>query len=256
MTSINKALKILDLYLDSRKPIGISEAAKSVGLSAATTHRIITILSEHGLLEQLSMRGKYYINRKKILSITKFIFPNLSIRNIAWPFLQELSMRIEECSQVAIRLGDVAYKDDYLYTGHKSAQALTVSGAGEKIINLYSSVTGKVLLAYMTDSELHEYFKNVALTPFTRKTITNREVLIKHLKTIRNTGIAFENEEYEVGLGGVAVPVFDVDGSVNASIGIIAPIARVNKTKLQEFSLVLKETAIKISNVLKMGHIY
>ena len=253
MTSINKALKILDLYLYNRKAIGISEVANSVGMSMATVHRIIHTLVERGYLEQLSPRGKYYFNKQKILSISKILLPNLSIINIIWPYLRELSKELQECAEVATRLGDVAYKDDYLYTKFEPLQALTVSGPSESIVSLYCTVTGKVLLAYMTDYELQEYLKNVELKPFTPNTIINPENLKEQLKIIRDKGVAFDNEEYEMGIIGVAVPITDAAGPV-ASIGIIAPTARYDHNKLNEFSVVLKEYALKISNYLRTGN--
>lgn len=69
----------------------------------------------------------------------------------------------------------------------------------------------------------------------------------KHLRIVRETGIAFDDEEYEVGVRCIAAPIFDSRGSILAAVGISGPSARITDDKKAKFSTLVKDTGEKIT---------
>ncbi len=247
MELIKRAFGVLDLFLDKQEPMGVSQVAKIVNINPTTTYRIMSALVKCGYLEQLNKRGKYFISTKKLMSLSGVVTPSLKIRYIAFSFLWELSTKVHEITQIAIRIGNVAFKDDVMY----SDNMLNLPPSREKIVDLHSTGTGKIFLAEMSDPEFQDYCQNITIRPLTPNTITDQSKLKEHLKKVKEDGIAYDFEEHELGVDCVAVPVKDSDGNVVAAIGIIVPPIRVNSQKISTFSRTLKIYANKVSRAIK-----
>jgi len=247
MGAIDKALAVLDLFLNRPEPMGVSEVAQLAKLDPATAYRIIASLVKGGYLEQLVKRGKYAISTEKLMAFSSVTTPSLKVRNMSLSFLQELSNKVRETTQIAVRLGNVAFKDDFLY----SSNILNVRPSRERIIDLYSTGTGKIFLAEMSEEEFEEYCRNIIIRPVTPNTVTDRGKLKKHLKKIKKEGISYDFEEHELGIVSVAVPVRDAEGNAAAAISIIAPSVRMSSQRLAAMGKILKDYARKISRAIK-----
>jgi DNA-binding IclR family transcriptional regulator len=245
MSALKKALKILDLFMDTEDSLGLTEVAKVTGLNTATVYRILAVLEKGGYLER--QKRKYSFSSKKIITLSKVILARLRIRNIALPFLHDLSQAVDETTQLAVSLGSVAYNIDTVYT----TQMLNVRPSNESTIDLYSTGTGKIFLSYMSESEFQNYCNIVVFTPKTTNTITDLNELRGEFKKIKRDGVSFDQEEHILGIVGVAAPVTDSNGKIVAAIGIIAPRFRMDRQKTAEIGVTVKEYAAKLSDALK-----
>jgi IclR family acetate operon transcriptional repressor len=91
---------------------------------------------------------------------------------------------------------------------------------------------------------------SLVITPRTHHTITDKDVLIKQMHEVRRTGVAFDDEENEIGLRSVAAPIRDWEGRVVAAISIIGPTARITKQRLSELAPIIKDYAFRISQAM------
>jgi IclR family KDG regulon transcriptional repressor len=246
MNAISKALEVLDLFLKTSEALGVIEVSRLTGLNSATTYRIVSTLVKCGYLEQLGKRGKYLINTTKLLECSSIATPSLKIRNLAIPFLRELSSQIRETTQIAIPLGNVAFKEDFAFVDN----ILNVQPSRENIIDLYSTANGKVFLAYMSDEEFREYCESTDIKPKTPHTITDWSVLKKHLNKIRREGISFDNQEQRIGVVSIGAPVKGPDSKVIAAISVIAPSARIDLNDNGKTVDLIKECAARISQAI------
>jgi IclR family pca regulon transcriptional regulator len=85
---------------------------------------------------------------------------------------------------------------------------------------------GKLLLAALPDADVRARYRDNALFPMTRHTITDLDALLQHLRHIRDTGYAIAEEELELGLWGIAVPLTAHDGTVLGAISVSVPKVR------------------------------
>ncbi|MEM8976935.1 MAG: IclR family transcriptional regulator [Pseudomonadota bacterium] len=99
----------------------------------------------------------------------------------------------------------------------------------------HARASGKLLLAMASQEELSRYLEHHAFTKRTSNTITSRAALDKELKRIREEWFATDNEEYELGLTCLAVPLGEVPSTL--AVGISAPTSRL----LEHFDTRLKQ---------------
>ena len=86
----------------------------------------------------------------------------------------------------------------------------------------YCTSLGKVLLAFLPDSERDDVLERTTFARRGPNTRTSKTALLAELRRIRETGIAVNNEELAYGLRSVAVPVFSAGGEVVAALNLAA----------------------------------
>jgi IclR family transcriptional regulator, KDG regulon repressor len=245
MDAINKAFEILDVFFETENDLSITELAKITKISTSTSHRIASILVDRGYIEQNQKRGKYFLSNQKLVFLSKVVRKRLKIRNIALPFIKELSQIVNEATLMSLRRGQMVYVVDFV-----NPDRLLNITPDSSTYNLYSTGIGKVFLSSMSEKDLDEYLSGILLKPRTPNTISDINELKRQLKIIAREGIAYEYEEHEMGLSMIAAPVFDWDQNVAAAIGVLGPSARISRERMAEISPVLKQYAQKISDAL------
>jgi len=245
VNSVDKALEVLEVFLKHGPSIGVSELSALSGLNVGTTHRIASTLVRKGYLRQTNKRGKYSLGLK-FLDFGEVFRSTFSIREVAYPFLEKLHRLIGEAVILAVLDGNEVVRADLLRSSH----LLGVTFNGPTKVHAPSTGVGKMLLANMPEQELERYLSSHPLDSYTPYTITDPTELKKQLKVINREGIAFDEEEREIGLRSIAGPIRDCDGSTVASIGILVPTVRITRQRLEELVPTIKRYALEISRAL------
>jgi len=97
----------------------------------------------------------------------------------------------------------------------------------------YCTSMGRVLLAYLPTEQLEQYLSKATLTPHTTRTITTVEKLRLALRNVRRNGYALVDQEYEVGLRSLAVPVYAASGRVVATLNLSGNAPRLSVLEMQ-----------------------
>ena len=242
MDSINKAFEIFEVFLNNDEELSINNISKLSSINPGTVHRITSILVKRGYVIQPKRRGKYSLSTVKVVDFARIVRQKLKIKSIAAPYLRELSHNVDEAVAIANLLGHVAFNIVVINQDHISG--LRPDSA---TLNLYSTGLGKIFLAYMSDKELQDYTQSVTLRPRTVNTVIKIDDLKKQLKQIRRDGVAFEDEEHELGIRTVSAPVRDWENNVAAAISIIGPSVRMTKQRMLNIAPMVKGYALKIS---------
>ncbi|RYE73955.1 MAG: IclR family transcriptional regulator, partial [Oxalobacteraceae bacterium] len=90
-----------------------------------------------------------------------------------------------------------------------------------------------VMLAHLTPDQLDAYLARVPLKPMTKHTVTTQKKLRAMLAAARADGYAVNDEELELGLRSIAVPVRGVSGKVLAALNCGAQSSRVSVAQLE-----------------------
>jgi IclR family pca regulon transcriptional regulator len=107
---------------------------------------------------------------------------------------------------------------------------------------------GRVLLAYLPPEQLEHYLAKVVLTPHTTRTITSIEKLRLALRNVRRNGYALVDQEFEVGLRSLAVPVYSNSGRVVATMNLSGNAPRLSVLEMQSrFLAPLRNAASELS---------
>jgi IclR family transcriptional regulator, KDG regulon repressor len=244
MNLINKAFNILDVFLDHGPELSLEEISKHSGINKATTRRIAIMLIQNNCLRQPVKRGKYSLGMR-FLDFSGAIKKNNGVISVASPILVKLGNKMNESVGIAIWDGASAALCQFFLAD----QILKVVPEEGTKLGMYYSSLGKAILAELTESEQQRYLDG-RLQRITENTITNREKLKQQLAKIRDEGIAFDDEEYAIGVRGVAVPLKSSRGELLGAIGMVGPSARISQTRLKEWVPLLRNCAQEISRQL------
>ena len=217
--SIERGLAILSTFKPNRPLLGVSELAREVGLGRSTTHRYVATLSSLGYLEQDPPSRKYRLG-PKVIDLGFSAINSMELRSISQPYLQRLSDETGYTANMAI-LDDT----DIIYIERcRSAK----KGPSEVELDLhigsrlpaYCTSMGRVLLAFLPLDQLEQYLARVVLTAHTPRTVSSVEKLRLALRNVRRHGYALVDQEYEIGLRSLAVPVYSPTGRVVATLNL------------------------------------
>jgi IclR family transcriptional regulator, pca regulon regulatory protein len=259
VVSLGRGLDIIKAFgtsnRDSERPsnmrpsdaLTLSEVAEKTGLARAVVRRFLYTLVELGYV---ITDGKYFRLTAKILDLGYAYLSSFSLPKIAERFLEEVTLETKESSSASVLDGD-----EIVYVARvQTRRIMSVSlGIGSRLPAFCTSM-GRVLLANLPADALEKYLKSTKFQRFTEKTISDSEMLRKELSSVFKQGYALVDQELEIGLRSLAVPVFAGGGRAVAAINIGTQAARISKSEvLQQFLPVLRKAAKNISSCL--GHL-
>jgi len=246
MSTIKKALQVLQVFLDNKSQFSVSEMAIYSGLSTNAVYRIASLLREEGYLSQQNKRGKY-VPGPKFLEFGNLARDMLNIEDLSRPYMSKLNNLTDETVQLAILDGEKAIHIAN-FPGKQKLRIVTEVNAD---LPLYCTGVGKIFLAYMSEVELERYFSKMSkLHIYTPNTITDQDVLVGHLSRVRKDGIGIEREEYTPGIVDIAAPIKNGIGRVVAALGVLIPEPRATDQRVAELVPLIKNAATEISKAL------
>jgi IclR family pca regulon transcriptional regulator len=225
--SLSRGLSLIEAFHGEREGLTVSAAAGKTGLSRAAVRRLLITLESLGYAERT---GSLFRLTSRILRLGFSFVTSNAIAELALPLLAQVSERIHESSSVSLLDGD-----HIVYVARSAPRrVMTIDlGVGSRL-PAYCTSMGRVLLAALPPEELTRYLGNVRLHKHTPKTVVDRERLGRLLKKVRTSGYALVDEELEVGLRSIAVPVTSRSGRVVAAMNSGVPAARVSAAQLME----------------------
>jgi IclR family transcriptional regulator, KDG regulon repressor len=243
--SVERAMDILELFLTSSPELSVKEISEKMRLSKSTVHGFIKTLEHRGYLDQNPVDLKYRLGMR-LFELGNEVSNNLDIKKIAQPIIRELVAKINETVHLAVLSGD-----EVIYTEKvEGPGALRMYSQVGKRVLIHCTGVGKAILAFLEDQEIDRILAKASLESFTQFTLTNKEDIKEHLKVIRLQGYAEDKEEIELGLRCVAVPIFDYQGKVIASLSCAGPTMRLSDARLDDVIQDLKNAALEISRLM------
>lgn len=209
---------LLGILASQAAPVGLKLLAGESGLNISTVHRILGALSTIGLVEH--QPGGFYRLGLRWLEYGNLVRERLQIRDVARPFIEQLHEQLGEPVNLAIRDGD-----EIIYLDRAAANAARVRvfyRVGSRA-PLHLTSLGKLFLAEESTDQVEAYAKRTGLPGNTEHSLTRLTALNKALALVHREGVAFDNEEAELGLRCVAAPVRDDQGLLVAAISVSSP---------------------------------
>ncbi|MFN3133975.1 MAG: IclR family transcriptional regulator [Candidatus Kryptonium sp.] len=247
-SSIEKAFAILSVFSQNggRFELGVGEISKVLKMHKSTVHRFLRSMEKIGVIEKNNETGKYRLGLK-LYELGNSVSLKKIMVDRARKYLEDLHWYLNETVHFAtLKNGEVAYLDKII----ADRNFVIISEVGKRL-PAHCTGLGKVMLAFLPESEVRRIIKEKGLKRFTKNTITNRKDLFEELKKIRERGYAIDNEEIEDGLRCIAAPIFNGEGKVIAAVSISGPSSRINEATYDEYSKYVIKTAKLISEELK-----
>jgi len=246
--SLFKALDIIEAISETGE-MGIRELSERMGFPPATTHRIVSALTEKGYLQKSETSHRYSLSRK-FLQLADGIQPNSELSSIARPFLEQLMEKSGENANLCVHNGMDAIYIDHVPSRKHNLRIFTQVGGNAP---LYASGVGKVFLSFMDNKQLENYLKAVEFKSLTPHTLTTPAALRHQIEMIRDQGYAVDDQEKELGVRCVAASLLNHRGDIEAAISISGAAQRITDRRLPGLGLMVKETAGKLS--YRLGYV-
>lgn len=221
MAGLAKGLAVLEAFGPETPRLTISDAARATGLSRAAARRCLMTLVEAGYL---AFDEKFFTPTPRVVRLGAVYAEAVPLPQLAGPHLLALREALDESVSLAVMEGD-----ESLFVAR--SEVSRVFSAGVRVgarLPLYASATGYVLLAGLDENALDAYLERVEMVACTPRTIVDPGRLRERIAQVREEGVAVSDEELEVGLFALAVPVRDSRGDMVASISVSAAAARLD----------------------------
>ncbi|HWW69738.1 MAG TPA: IclR family transcriptional regulator C-terminal domain-containing protein [Duganella sp.] len=244
MTSLARGLAVVQAFSDSRKPQTIANISQKTGIPRAAVRRCLHTLRELGYVDA---ELNNFSLRPKVLTLGYSYLSSTPLTVSAQPYLNDISRTLNESSSMAVlEDGEVLY-----VARAATSRVMSVALNTGSRLPAYCTSLGRVMLAHLPPDELERYLAKTKLRAMTENTVTNPKRLREILADVRRDGYAINDEELELGLRSIAVPVRGASGQVLAALNVGAQAARVSVKQLEkEFLPVLVRGAQELAILL------
>ena len=227
LESLIRGLNILSLFTRETPALTLAEITTASGLNKTTVFRILSTLQVAGYLKR-EPDTKRYRPGLKVLQLGFTAITSLEIRQIARPFLEQLSQQVCEAVSLSVLDGpDIVYVDRVRYQRIVGV----ILGMGSRLPAHCTSM-GKAMMAYLPVEQLHQQLDEAELIPRTSNSMVDRDVIENELLRVRAQGFATNDEELEMGLRAVAAPIWDNSNRVVAAINISGSTSTISRERM------------------------
>ena len=251
MDRIERVVNILDYLALSKKPCGVTEISKKLHIDKSSVSRILSSLERQQWVFQLP--DSTYDLGNKSLEFSFSVLSRIELRKVSKPHLIELNNITKESACLNFRMGFEDILLDQVECKHVVRAVLELGQKGP----LWKGATGKVMLAYMADSEVEEVIDHLRKSDdsvLASGEVLDIDQLLAQLPEIKKQGFAISVGERSVAATNIASPIIDNNNNVIGTISITGPLPRFNEKVARSFSHVVKQAAQEIS--MKLGANY
>jgi IclR family pca regulon transcriptional regulator len=244
MTSLARGLAVIRAFSDQRRSLTIAQISHKTGIPRAAVRRCLYTLKQLGYADS---DGNNFSLKPKVLTLGYSYLSSTPLTVSALPFLNQISRTLNESCSLA-----VLDENEVLYVARSAtSRIMSVALNTGSRLPAYCTSLGRAILAHLPPEELDAYFTRVKLKAYTDRTVVSAKRIRELLEDVRKDGYALVEEELEVGLRSIAVPVRGASGQVIASLNVGAQAMRVSSRQMKnEFLPVLLRGAQEMAVLL------
>jgi IclR family transcriptional regulator, pca regulon regulatory protein len=228
--SLERGLAILTCFTPERPVLGIADIADELGMSRSTTHRYVITLVALGYLEQGASR-KYRLGLK-VTDLGMSALNSTGLREHAHPYLEELRQRTSYTVSLAVLDGPEVLYVDRARSYRRGQREIDLGLAPGSRLPAHATAMGKLLLAYLPESEQRDLIAEMKLSKQGPNTITSKKALLSELDEIREESFAVNDQELAPDLNAIAAPVRNEARDVVAAVNLAAPTSTISLSEL------------------------
>lgn len=228
LSTVERAFEILHTVHDL-EGARVSELASELDMAPSTAYKYLASLQEVGYVVK---EGDEYNVALKFLWLGTYAKHRKDGYRFSIEKVQEIAEETGERAQFVVEENG---RGIYLHTEASKPTAVETDRRAGTSRYLHASASGKAILANLPESRVEEILDIHGLPAETPDTITDEGELFDELAEIRDTGIAFNDEESVAGLRAVGVPVKEnIDGFVLGSLSVSGPSNRLTGDVFRE----------------------
>ena len=215
--SFAKGLAVLECFGADRPRLTITEVAKLTGFDRATARRCLLTLQHEGYANS---DGKHFTLTPRVLRLGVAALASIPMVQIVQPWLDQLSENVGHSCSVAI-LDDT----EIVYIARAAQRkVMSINLLPGSRLPAHCTSLGRVLLAELPTEQLQHTIKSSDLSPRTPFSLTDPTDIIAQIIRARTDGYAINDQEVELGLRSIAIPLRNAHGKTIAALNIGMPV--------------------------------
>ncbi len=231
-------------FSDATPHMTPSALALELGISRAAARRYLITLAHAGYA---ASDGRQYWLTPKVLALGRSYMGSARLPRTARPYLQRITASVQESSNLALLDGREVV---YAASANVSRLMSTMIEPGTRL-PAHATAAGRVILAGLPKNTFDAWLEETELTGFTPHTVTSKRTFAAEVAATRTTGFSAVESHFEVGLRGIAVPLYARDGSISGAIGISMSTSTSSiKEATKRCVPVLREAAEELRNLI------
>jgi IclR family pca regulon transcriptional regulator len=245
IASLARGLAVLGAFTKEKKFLTLTEISNMTGINKTATQRLTHTLQQLGYLER--DESKLFRLGPSTLPIGLAVLKNLEIRELAYPYLKDLSKKLEQTVNLSI-LDETEIVVIERFEVRKIIDYHLQIGSR---LPAHCTSAGKAILAFLPEEKRDIILNKMSFEKLTEHTITDQEQFRIHLEEIKDKGYALNSQELALGSRTTAAPIFSRHGQVVAAVSISANASLFSIYQIEsELSPYIVESAEKISAML------
>lgn len=233
---LEKGLAIIEAFGLQKGALTLSRAAEITGHSKAAVRRSLLTLCKLGYATQ---SGREFQLAPRSLRLGHAYVASDPLTKVAQPILEMISQQTQESSSIA-----VLDAQDAVFVARSTHRRSLSTGLGVGArLPAYASATGRVLLSELPRGEVEFMLNRMsrpAFTPYTRTAVAE---ILHEVESARALGYAMNDQELELGLRSIAVPLRTGAGKLVAALSLSVATSRMGRDQVIEKLLPQLETA-------------
>jgi len=211
--SLEKGLAVIAAFSASCPRLTLAEAARKTGLTRATVRRHLLTLVALGFAES---DGRHYWLTPRVLRLGYAYLSSTPLPKIAQPVLDEIGERTKEVASLAILDGT-----EVVFLGHSSTRRLVAASTSVGLrLPAYCTALGRAILAHRPEADVERFLANVEPRRFTPHTKIAPDEIRAAIARARSLGYSVSDEELEIGLRSIAIPVANSRNQVQLGLAV------------------------------------
>lgn len=244
VAGLEKGLAIIEAFGLHKGRLTLTEAAAITGHTRASSRRSLLTLQRLGYVE---WDGKYFTLAPRTLRLGHAYVTSNALCRLVQPVLEATTERTREPSSVAVLDGI-----ESVFVARAAARRSLSDGLGlGSRLPAWCSATGRVLLAEQDDEDIEFNLRRGVRRKLTPRTRTDLSELMDVVRATRMHGYAICDEELQLGLRSIAVPLRDGEGKAVAAMSLVASTSRMSLSDMIELLLPELESARRM-----LSHLY
>lgn len=227
IAGLEKGLQVIEAFDQERSRLTISEVAERTGLTRAAARRYLITLVHLGYARQ---HEKGFWLTPKVLRLGQSYLHSARLPRIVQPLLYRLALSLGEAASVGILDGDELVCVAAVSAGRVVSATLQ---PGTRV-PAYCTANGRVMLASLPHQQVEAYLARLTIEPLTERTIVDKERLMLEIVRTRAQGHAMVDQEMELGLRTLAVPIRNFRGDTVAALNVGLHAARMPVEEIVE----------------------
>jgi IclR family pca regulon transcriptional regulator len=211
--SLARGLAVIEALDDEPRRQTLSDVARATGLTRAAARRFLLTLVELGYV---SSDGRHFSLRPRVLEFGQAYLESVRLPAVAKPHMERMSAQVGESCSLAILDGTEVVYVERVATRRIMTAVIHV---GTRLPAWVTSM-GRVLLAHLPPDDLERALTGLTPERFTAHTLTDVDELRAELERVRRDGVSLVDQELELGLISMAVPV--TGRRESGEIGVVA----------------------------------